>query len=186
MSEISGRLGGPRDDDGKDPSEAWLDALDARSGRWMRRHEAGSVAVLTLVVDGVYRGTTLSAWMVVSIEPLQVLVSLEEDNSMTEWVLGHESFALSLLPRTEQLAADRFAGLTPRASPTFDDTPHFLAPSGAPILARCIAWADCAVVGSVRTGDHLCLVGEVRFLGRGDGDERDPLIYYLNRYHRLR
>jgi flavin reductase (DIM6/NTAB) family NADH-FMN oxidoreductase RutF len=185
MSEISGRLGGPGGDGEADPDPTF-DEIDPDAGRWLRRHRAGGVAVATTVAAGTYRGTTLSAWIVASLEPLQLLLSLEDDNPMVEWITEAGFFALSILSWRDQFFADQFAGFTPRASTSFAGIDHLTAPSGAPVLTACIAWADSEFVSSLVTGDHKCLLGNVQAVGRGAGDEDDPLIYYLSRYRRVR
>jgi flavin reductase (DIM6/NTAB) family NADH-FMN oxidoreductase RutF len=186
MSEISGRLGSTNDDETQPIAGPPFDEVDERAGHWLRRHRAGSVAVVTTMVEGGYRGTTLSAWIVASFDPVQLLLSLEEDSPMADWIAQAGFFALSILSWRDQFFADQFAGFTPRASSAFEGIDHFSAPSGAPVLSRCIAWADCGLAQSLRTGDHVCLCGDVRAAGAGEGDEADPLIYYLQRYRRTR
>jgi flavin reductase (DIM6/NTAB) family NADH-FMN oxidoreductase RutF len=104
---------------------------------------------------------------------------------MVEWIAQAGFFALSVLSWRDQFLADQFAGFTPRASTSFAGIEHFTTPSGAPVIARCIAWADCAFRETFRIGDHLCVLGDVRSIGQGEGDDEDPLVYYQGRYHRL-
>jgi flavin reductase (DIM6/NTAB) family NADH-FMN oxidoreductase RutF len=162
------------------------DGVDARSARWIRRHMAGGVSVITTVHGELFRGTTVSACIAASIDPFQMLVSIEEDSQMEEWIHRSGVFAFNLLPWNEQFLADQFAGFTPVASGTFRGIPHFVGSTGAPILEACMAWVECRVVSSLRTGDHVCFVGEAVGVGSGKGSVDDPLIYFFNRYHRLR
>jgi flavin reductase (DIM6/NTAB) family NADH-FMN oxidoreductase RutF len=118
-------------------------------------------------------------------EPPQFLVSIELDSQMDGWLLEAALFTLNILPWGQQFFADQFAGFTPLASPTFRGIDHFFSVTGAPILRESIAWADCRIVSHLQTGDHRCFVGEAVAIGRGGGDERDPLLYYLSGYHRL-
>lgn len=185
MSEISGRLGGGRNGEDSQEGEPTFEVIDEAAGRWLRRQRAGGVAVVTALVEGLFRGTTLSDWIVASVSPLQVLLSLEEENPMPVWIESTGCFALSLLPWREQYSADQFAGYAPRASSKFEGLDHFAAVTGAPILSRSTAWADCRLTEIMRTGDHLILLGSIQALGHGDGDEDDPLIYYGGRYRRL-
>lgn len=159
--------------------------VDSRSARWMRRHMAGGVCVITTVHGKLFRGTTVTACITASIDPFQMLVSIEEDSQMEDWIRSSGVFAVNLLPWNEQFLADQFAGFTPVASGTFRGIPHFVGSTGAPILNASMAWVECRVISSVKTGDHICFVGEAVGAGNGTGSVDDPLIYFFNRYHRL-
>lgn len=159
--------------------------MDSRSARWMRRHMAGGVCVITTVHGKLFRGTTVTACITASIDPFQMLVSIEEDSQMEDWIRSSGVFAVNLLPWNEQFLADQFAGFTPVASGTFRGIPHFVGSTGAPILNASMAWVECRVISSVKTGDHICFVGEAVGAGNGTGSVDDPLIYFFNRYHRL-
>lgn len=186
MSEIFGRIGGPRDEISERDAEAVALEPNARGARWVRRHLAGGVVALTTLADELYRASTVTACTIVSIEPLQLLVSIELDSQMEGWLLDSRIFGLSVLPWDQQFFADQFAGYAPLASRRFAGIDHFTASTGAPLLSRSIAWADCRVVADFETGDHRCFVGEAVAIGSGQGDPNDPLLYYLNRYRRLR
>lgn len=185
LSEIVGRVGGPRPEDEAELADGDTLQADARGGRWLRRNRAGGVAALTTVVEGRYRAATVTGWTVVSTEPPQILVALELDGQMEGWLRESGVFGISILGWRQQLLADRFSGFAPLASPRFAGIDHFVAVTGSPLLSDCVAWADCRIVGDIETGDHRCFIGQVVDLGRG-GDEDDPLIYFFNRYRRLR
>lgn len=183
MSDIFGRGGsrpGMMNPEPSGPLE-----LDSRGSRWLRRRLAGSVVALTCVTGDSYRATTISACLAVSVEPLQFLVSIDRDSQMEAWLDESGVFAVSYLTWKQQLLADRFAGFAPLAHATFRDIPHFTAVTGAPLIEGCIGWADCRIVASLETGDHRCFVGQAVAIGRGTGEAEEPLVYYLNRYHRL-
>jgi flavin reductase (DIM6/NTAB) family NADH-FMN oxidoreductase RutF len=186
VSEIFGRVGGPRDGEADPVIEAMVLKPDPRGARWFRRHLAAGVVALTTRVDAAFRATTLSACFVASIDPPQFLASIDLDSQMDDWLQEAGIFALNLLPWDQQVFADRFAGLAPLASSRFSEVDHFLAATGAPILRLAIGWADCRIIQTFETGDHRCFVGQAEALGRGDGVEDDPLVYFLNRYRRIR
>jgi flavin reductase (DIM6/NTAB) family NADH-FMN oxidoreductase RutF len=143
------------------------------------------VAIVTTRVDSGFRGATVNAWLVASVDPPLLGVSIEVDSQMDGWLQQTGAFVLNLLPWTQQFLADQFAGFAPLASPTFRGIDHVFGETGAPALSAAIAWADCTVVSCTETGDHRLFIGEVKGLGRGRGQEDDPLIYFLNRYRRL-
>lgn len=184
MGEIYGRLSGGAEPEAdlEEPQEL---QADARGARWLRRHVAASVAVVTTRVGAIFRGVTVNAWLVASVDPSLLAVSIEVDSQMDGWLQESGIFVLNLLPWTQQFLADQFAGFAPLASPTLRGIDHIFSDTGAPALEAAIAWADCVVVSSMETGDHRLFVGEIRALGRGRGQEDDPLLYFLNRYRRL-
>lgn len=185
MGEIFGRLGGPRDESPEDDAPGSDLTVDGHGGRWIRRHLAAGVVAVTTTVDGRYRASSVAAHTIVSVEPLQLLISIESDSQMEGWLGDSGFFGLSILDWTQQFFADRFAGFAPLASSSFQEVPHFLAVTGAPLLSEAIAWADCRIVSTMETGDHQCFIGEALDLGKGEGREEEPLLYYRNRYHRL-
>lgn len=158
---------------------------DARGGRWLRRQLASPVTIITTTEGDGYRGTTVTASAVLSVEPLCVLVSIEIDSQMDEALASSGVFALNILPWTEQFLADQFAGFTPRPSRTFERIPHTRGSTGAPLLQSALAWADCRVTQTLEVGDHRCYIGAVLALGAGENDNGNPLLYYLNRFRRL-
>ncbi len=181
MTELFGRLGGPRpDSDSPDDLQP-----DARGAKWLRRRLASGVVAVTTRADGAFRATTVTAWASVSLEPPLLLISIDMDSQMDRWLLEAQMFGLNILPWSQQFFADQFAGFAPLASSTFKGIDHFFSVTGAPLLSESIAWADCRIVSTFETGDHRCFVGEVVAIGRGRGDEEDPLLYYLNHYRRL-
>jgi flavin reductase (DIM6/NTAB) family NADH-FMN oxidoreductase RutF len=161
-------------------------AADVTGPRWLRRHAAGGVAVITTVAQAEYLAATATAYLVASLDPFQMLVSLEAETPMVEALDEGGVFGISLLPWRLQVFADQFAGFTPRASRTFVGIDHFTAATGSPILSACIAWADCRVASTFTTGDHRCYVADVLAVGQGSGDPDDPLLFYRRRYRRLR
>lgn len=179
MSEIGGN---PLLDSGKDLEDLQPDTTGAR---WLRRHLAGGVGVLTTIVEDGYRGATITSCTFISAEPLLLLVALEFESQMLEWIEKSGCFAISMLPWREQFLADQFAGFTPRASPAFSGIDHRPGETGCPILGASTAWVDCRLHDSIETGDHRCLIGRAVALGRGSGDAENPLVYYRNRYRRL-
>lgn len=183
MSDIFGRLG--PSPEMMNPEPAGPLQLDSRGARWLRRRLAGGVVAVTVAVDSGYRAATVSACAVVSVEPLQFLVSLERDSQMEAWVEEAGAFGLSLLTWKQQSLADRFAGFAPLVHATFRDIAHFTAQTGSPLIEGCLGWADCSLIDALVTGDHHCFIGQAVAVGRGSGEADEPLVYFLNRYHRL-
>jgi flavin reductase (DIM6/NTAB) family NADH-FMN oxidoreductase RutF len=187
MSEIFGRLGGPRDLTDEDELDAAGPlSVGLESGRWLRRHVAGSVAALTTSVDGYYRASTVTGYMIASLDPLQALISLEQDSQMEHWIRESRIYALSILTYQQQFLADQFAGLAPLAAARFQGIEHHTEVTGAPVLDRSIGWVDCRVAEERTIGDHTTFIGQVVAAGRGTGFADEPLLYFSGRYARAR
>jgi flavin reductase (DIM6/NTAB) family NADH-FMN oxidoreductase RutF len=135
-------------------------------------------------LDGGFRGLTVSAFCVVSLEPPIVLVCIERGVEVVDLIEQAGSFAVSILERDQQVFADLFAGLGPRPSRDFRGIPHHLLPSGCPALDNAAAWFDCQVDQIVGGGDHTVLFGAVSAIGLGP-DSDDPLISYDGAYRRI-
>lgn len=187
MSEIFGRVGGPRDEDLTESGlPAVSTAIGPETGRWLRRHHAAGVYALTTVTGEAYRATTVTGILDVSLDPLLLLVSLERGSQMESWIAESEVMGLSIMTVRQQFLADRFAGLAPLAPPRFQGIDHFVGETGCPLLTNSIGWADCRVVNTVVIGDHVNLVAEVVAAGQGSAANEEPLISFAGRYTRIR
>lgn len=154
---------------------------DAAAMRAARRRWASGVAVVTTRDDAGYRGAAVSSFAVVSLAPPLLLVCLDREGRMSQLVPTAGVFAVSLLDRSGEFLADRFAGLAPLPDARFTGVSHRLAASGCPILTAALAWFDCRVHATHDGGDHLIIVGDVTALGLGE-DTDDPLLSYEGRY----
>lgn len=156
------------------------DALRAVRRRW-----AGGVAVV-FAPDGQggVRGTTVSAFTAVSLDPPLVLVCLDRDGRLSQLIAAAGRFAVSILDRRHQTAADRFAGRGPLVDPHLTGIAHTPTPGGLPALAGALAWFDCRLDAVHPGGDHVVVVGLVTATGLGP-DTDDPLLYYEGRYRSL-
>jgi 3-hydroxy-9,10-secoandrosta-1,3,5(10)-triene-9,17-dione monooxygenase reductase component len=152
--------------------------------RAARRRWASGVAVVTTRLGDGFRGATVTAFAVASLDPPLVLVCLDRDGRMATAVPDSGSFAVSILERSHEFPAERFAGRAPLADPRFTGVAHDLTGGGNPILRACLAWFDCALEATHDGGDHVVVVGRVVELGLGP-DTEDPLVYYDGRYRRL-
>jgi flavin reductase (DIM6/NTAB) family NADH-FMN oxidoreductase RutF len=144
------------------------------------------VYALTTLADDTYRATTITGVLDVSLDPLLLLVSLEEGSQMESWIRESAVLGLSGMTVRQQFLADRFAGLAPLAPARFQGIDHFFAATGCPLLTDCIGWADCRVQETIVTGDHVNMLAEVLAAGRGTATDEEPLVSYDGRYARIR
>jgi flavin reductase (DIM6/NTAB) family NADH-FMN oxidoreductase RutF len=152
--------------------------------RAVRRRWAGGVAVVITLDGAGFRGTTVSAFAPLSLEPPLVLVGLERTGRLAELIVQTGIFAVSILNRDQAVLADRFAGLGPVPDPRLTGIPHAVAANGCPVIDGALAWVSCRVESVQEGGDHLIVVGAVEESGLGP-DTDDPLLTYEGRYRAI-
>ena len=140
----------------------------------MARLPAG-VVVITARVGDEFRGLTASSLVSISLDPPLVLVGLERESATRAAVLETKAFNASLLTRSQEFLADRFAGRAPALDLEWRTLPYRLGTNEIPLLDGCAAWLECRLVQVHQAGDHDICVGEVQAAAIGTGD---PLILW--------
>jgi flavin reductase (DIM6/NTAB) family NADH-FMN oxidoreductase RutF len=148
----------------------------------MARLPAGVVVISARTDDG-YRGLTASSLVSISVEPPMVMVGLDREAATYAAVLEGKAFNASVLTRSQEFVADRFAGRAPAVDPAWQAIPHRLGSNGIPLIAGCAAWLECRLVQVHQAGDHDICVGEVTAAIAGSGD---PLILWDRAFWTLR
>ncbi len=136
---------------------------------------AGSVSVVTTSAGGRPYGTTVTAFVSLSMDPPIILVSLARTSSLLAQVEDRARLGVNVLAADKAGVAaqfsrrgvDRFAGVTWREV------------HGAPILSGVHAWAAVEVSRTIEAGDHVLLLGEVLAAHGGEGS---PLTYWRRGY----
>jgi flavin reductase (DIM6/NTAB) family NADH-FMN oxidoreductase RutF len=148
----------------------------------MARLPSGVVVVSARAGDA-YRGLTASSLVSVSVEPPMVLVGLEREASTRAAVVESKAFNVSVLTRSQEFIADRFAGRAPALDTGWEQVPHRLGTNGIPLIDGCAAWLECKLVQVHAAGDHDVCIGEVQAATAGSGD---PLILWDRSFWTLR
>ena len=148
---------------------------------------AAGVTLVTIADDRDDIGTTVSAFLPVSLDPPLVAVSLIADSYPAE-VLSRPSFpaarfAVTLLSSAQKVIAGQFAAAgRPSARLILDAVPHVRgAGSGALIPSGGLAALECSVARRVPAGDHLLVISaveDVAYVAAGG----DPLLRFRGRY----
>ena len=156
------------------PPYSWRDVADQGFLDVMAHLPAGVVVISTRAGEE-FRGLTASSLVSISLEPPMVLVGLERESLTRAAILDHKAFNVSLLTRSQEFIADRFAGRAPSIDSKWTTLPHHLGANGIPLVEGCAAWLECRVVQVHAAGDHDVFVGEVQAAATGRGD---PLILW--------
>ncbi|MGO3327484.1 flavin reductase family protein [Gordonia sp. (in: high G+C Gram-positive bacteria)] len=130
------------------------------------------VSVITTMNGDRPHGTTVSAVMSLSMDPILVAVALAESSDCLRMIEQHGLFGVNVLGSTQQHTATRFATKG-------DDklaNVRWHASGGSPRLDGCAIWLSCETTDTFPAGDHRMLVGAVTDIGI-DSDAA-PLTYY--------
>jgi flavin reductase (DIM6/NTAB) family NADH-FMN oxidoreductase RutF len=138
-----------------------------------------AVSVVTVRRGRALGGMTVNSLISVSLEPPQVLVSLQSASCTCALVKEAGRFGVSILAWGQQELARSFA--TPGRK-DFSRFAYRLAPRGSPILDGALAWLECEVRLLLVTGDHQLVLSEVTSCDVGEGQ---PLLYSNRAYRRL-
>jgi len=148
---------------------------------------AAGVTLVTIADGRDDIGTTVSAFMPVSLDPPIVVVSLIA-GSYPAQVLSRPSlpaarFAVTLLSSAQKVLAGQFAAAgRPSARLVLDGVPHVRgAESGALIPSGGLAALECSVARRVPAGDHLLVVSSVEGVPYV-AESGEPLVRFRGRY----
>lgn len=126
-----------------------------------------------------YNLMTANLVVQVATEPKLVAVAIDVTALTHRLVMDGGCFALSLLARQDRAVVRRFVkpvleGTIVRGADggvtSMADEEVRTAVTGAPVLARAVAWLDCSVRDQVALGSHDLFIGEVVAVGGPEGE----------------
>ena len=140
-------------------------------------HFCTGVTVITAMGESGPAGFACQSFAALSLDPPLVLFCPSRSSATWPVIARAGRFCANVLTAGQRDLArvfgragvDKFAGV--RWSPS---------PSGAPVLAGVLTWAECAVEAVHEAGDHYVVLGRVTELG-ACGTEQ-PLLFYRGRY----
>jgi len=135
------------------------------------RHVASPVAVVTTYVDDQPHGSTVSAFMSLSMEPPMLLVSLMRGSYLLSLLSVGTSVGVNVLGAHQAALATQFTGRHDQRFVGLDW--HLL--DGAPAIAEAHAWVALRVARLVPAGDHVLVLGDVV---NALADGQSPLTYH--------
>jgi flavin reductase (DIM6/NTAB) family NADH-FMN oxidoreductase RutF len=146
-------------------------------------HFATGVTVITSVgTDGQPVGTTANAVSSLSLDPPLLLACFDRSSQTLAAIGAHGAFAVNILAAPQEKLSANFARRGLAAD--WDDVPHQPGLTGSPRLHGVLATLECTVEHRLPGGDHEIVVGRVRAVQTGDGEEV-PLLFWRGRYASL-
>ncbi len=143
-------------------------------------HFATGVTVVTTTVDGRPAGMTASAVCSLSLDPILLVVCIDNRLPTHHAIESSRRFAVNVLGERDEALAQRFAR---PAEDKFAGV-GLLEGSDPPVLERAIASFVCEVQERVPGGDHSIFVGRVLSCAATPGCR--PLLYYRSTFGSLR
>jgi flavin reductase (DIM6/NTAB) family NADH-FMN oxidoreductase RutF len=150
--------------------------------RRLRGRLVAPVTIWTSGAPGDYAGLTVSSIFVVEGNPSSIIGLVAPLTDLWDALEKTGTFVVHLLPATEKVLADRFAGLRPSPGGVFTDLDLDQTEWG-PVLAGIPDRIFCRVSGWTEPGYQRLVSGSIERIDLGDLD--DPLVYFRGRYRKL-
>lgn len=130
---------------------------------------ATPVSIVTAFADEAH-GTTVSAFMSLSLDPTMVLVSLQETSNLLDVLRRSKRFGVNVLAHDQAEIATRFAT---RGLDRWEGVEWDLC-NEVPRLAGNASFVACSVFQVISAGDHLVITGLV---DHAENTQRPGLVY---------
>ena len=143
------------------------------------------VTVVTVASgDGTMHGVTVNSFSSVSLDPMLVLVCLNQTSRALSLIERAGAFAINVLSAGQKDVSRWFADRHRPAGPAmFDGVPLEPGATGCPVLADAAAAFDCRLRQLYSAGDHLIMLGEVVALVHRP--QLQPLIFHAGTHKSL-
>jgi flavin reductase len=150
-------------------------ATDQRRFRDALGTFATGVTIVSTRLDDLVHGMTANGFMLVSLDPALVVVSIASGARMHDILLRAGRYGVSVLSREQEAVSRHFAG-RPQGEVRLVEA------SGVPLVDGAITHVVASVVDAHPAGDHTLFIGEVLDFEHRTGE---PLIFHSGTYRRL-
>src|SRR5262245_53168865 len=145
----------------------------------MGNFATGITVVTTRDGSGTPYGLTVNSFTSVSLNPLLVLVCLDNRLSGLQAFKNSKHFGVSILSAQQEDLSRIFA----KKDSERPSSIYFEGKLGIPLLKNSLAVMECQVVEVYMAGDHQIFLGEVK---AAEVMEQDPpILYFRGKYQRL-
>lgn len=142
---------------------------------------ATGVTVITVDYEGEIQGMTANAFASVSLDPLLVLVCVDQRARTHAHLHARKRFGVNILSQTQRRISEYYARTVRtheeaerEAGARFERTAH-----GTPVLQGALAYLECRLHTAQNAGDHTIFIAEVEDLVVHEGD---PLLFFRGEY----
>ena len=144
---------------------------------------ATGVTVISVEDQGQVHGMTANAFCSVSLDPLLILVCVDQKARTHAHLHARRRFGVNILSADQRGISEYYALPIPdhadgeHVGARFDRTTH-----GTPVLHGALAYLECRLHSSQDAGDHTIFIAEVEEVVVREGD---PLLYFEGTYSSL-
>ena len=132
---------------------------------------------------GRVHGMTANSVTSVSLDPLLLLVCVDQHAKFLPMVKEKKRFGVNILKDSQQAVSRYFAQTEEQPEVEAQlGIQYRWTPSGIPLLEEALVHVACNVVASYIAGDHTIFLGEVQSTEIFDGE---PLLYFRGGYRRI-
>lgn len=117
-------------------------------------------------------GITVNSFASVSLDPLLILWSIDNNASTYEKFMATKKFAVNMLSESQDKVATSFAS---RQEDRFVNCEWDYSKHDLPIIYGSMASLQCHVFNKVEAGDHVIMIGKVFQI---DVQDKAPLLYH--------
>ena len=143
---------------------------------------ATGVTVVTVDEGGEVHGMTANAFCSVSLDPMLVLVCVDQRARTHAHLHARKRFGVNILCSDQQAISEYYARSTEThqhaeaAGARFERTAH-----GTPVLAGALAYLECRLHSTQPAGDHTIFIAEVEDVVARPGE---PLLFFRGQYRK--
>jgi flavin reductase (DIM6/NTAB) family NADH-FMN oxidoreductase RutF len=159
-------------------------SLDAAEFRKAMGCFATGVTIITLDLESEVHGMTANAFASVSLDPLLVLVCVDQRAATHAHLQARKRFGINVLCADQRIISDYYARPTRthdqaeiEVGARFDRTAQ-----GTPMLRGALAYLECQLHSAAAAGDHTIFIGEVEDAVVREGE---PLLFFRGKYRKV-
>jgi flavin reductase len=144
---------------------------------------ATGVTVITVDREGEVHGMTANAFTSVSLDPMLVLVCVDQRARTHAHLHAKKRFGINVLCEDQRAISEYYARATEthqhaeEAGARFDRTRH-----GTPVLRGALAYLECRLQSAHDAGDHTIFIAEVEDATVREGN---PLLFFRGKYQEI-
>jgi flavin reductase (DIM6/NTAB) family NADH-FMN oxidoreductase RutF len=147
-------------------------------------HFTTGVTVVTVEREpGKIHGMTANSFTSVSLDPMLILVCVDQRAKLLPLLEGKKCFGISVLKAGQEAISEYFAkGEQSAEAEERLAIRYRWTPSEVPIIEDTLLHFSCKLITSHVAGDHTIFVGEVE---DAEVHEGEPLLYFRGEYRRI-
>jgi flavin reductase (DIM6/NTAB) family NADH-FMN oxidoreductase RutF len=145
---------------------------------------ATGITVITLDSDDEVHGMTANAFTSVSLDPMLVLVCVDQRARTHSHLHAKKRFGVNVLSDHQRAISEYYARpertherAEEEAGAVFERTEH-----GTPVLKGALAYLECRLHSAQDAGDHTIFIAEVEEVVVREGE---PLLFFGSKYRKI-